>query len=177
MANQSEKEEKEESQLLLGINSVARGLEKDQVSLVVVCGEIRPLILIQHLPQLAFLRQVPFCVLPDSNTPFVLAKPLKFKSLIALAFKKSSSRYDDLINFIKGVIPPLHIPWLQNLQVRLHQGEEEETPPPTITAPTTTTRPTLTTASISTTSELSKLTTPVYYPLKTKAVGPKRKAL
>ena len=70
----------------IGLNEVTKGLERDTVSAVMVCRDVKPLQVIQHLPVLCKLRSTPLFPLVRSSA--ALAK-LFGAPVIALAVKKT----------------------------------------------------------------------------------------
>jgi ribosomal protein L7Ae-like RNA K-turn-binding protein len=99
-------------ELALGLNEVTRALEKGIARLVVVCRDVQPPVLVQHLPILAQQRDVPICLLPTS--PYTLAHLFGLRTLIAFAFKNvANSKYDELMKFISARTPTVEVEWLR----------------------------------------------------------------
>ncbi|XP_022107045.1 uncharacterized protein LOC110988102 [Acanthaster planci] len=111
------------SQLALGVNEVTRSLERGGLRLAVVCRSAQPALTTSHLMSLGATRDTPvLCLRGLSST---LAPILKLKVLLAVGFKKLTSddptAFDDLVNFIVAMTPPIDIPWLQYKELTLDQ--------------------------------------------------------
>ncbi|XP_033760097.1 ribonuclease P protein subunit p38-like isoform X1 [Pecten maximus] len=102
-------------QLLLGVNQVTRGLEKDEVRLVIVCRSAKPVIITQHLIGLASLRRCPAICINDLNK--AVGEAMNITSAVAVGFKKISkdadpSVFDDLVEFTTKHTPEITLAWL-----------------------------------------------------------------
>nr|XP_022336303.1 ribonuclease P protein subunit p38-like [Crassostrea virginica] len=80
---------KARKKICFGINEVTKGLEKDQLRLVLVCQSCKPEMLTQHLIGLAASRNCTASVI--SNLSLTLCPLLKLSSLMALGVKVSYS--------------------------------------------------------------------------------------
>jgi len=84
---QADQLKEKRSQLVLGVNSVSRELERDGLRAGIVCLSAKPAVLHRHLVMLASTRGVPFAGLRDfSKTVIPL---LGVKSALAVGFKVS----------------------------------------------------------------------------------------
>lgn len=82
---QADQLKEKRSQLVLGVNSVSRELERDGLRAGIVCLSAKPAVLHRHLVMLASTRGVPFAGLRDfSKTVIPL---LGVKSALAVGFK------------------------------------------------------------------------------------------
>ncbi|KAL6071133.1 Ribonuclease P protein subunit p38 [Balamuthia mandrillaris] len=77
----------------LGINAVTKALEKGRpLRLLVVCRDVKPPRLVQHLPSMAFVNDVPLCILgggggEDASSPSIhLGRCFGLRTVAALAF-------------------------------------------------------------------------------------------
>lgn len=111
-------------ELFIGINSVTRALEKDQVRVVVVSNKVTPTKVIQHFPILCALNNVALCRLNETTTN--LAKcfgNLGLKTVICFGFKKmnidAKSEWDEVCSYIIERLEPVHIDWLPQSDVLL----------------------------------------------------------
>jgi len=112
-----EKEQKKKlpPSMCFGINEVTRGLEREKLRLVIVCKDVQPLILIQHLPVLAKIKGVPLCPLSNSTAHF--AKLFGMRSIVAFGFKVHEDNstpdiFGLLVESIIAKVPPIGISWL-----------------------------------------------------------------
>lgn len=71
--------------ICFGINEVIKGLEKDQMRLVLACHSCKPEMLTQHMIGLAATRNCPATII--SNLSTTLCPILKISSLMALGIK------------------------------------------------------------------------------------------
>ena len=93
----------EMSTLVKGINAVTRGMEKNQLSFVVICGHARSQLL-QHLPVMASMKNVPLFSIPCTNRE--LGKKVGgIKSLACFGVRVKSSATNDsaVASFLKKV--------------------------------------------------------------------------
>ncbi|XP_021356342.1 ribonuclease P protein subunit p38-like isoform X2 [Mizuhopecten yessoensis] len=74
-------------QLLFGVNQVTRGLEKDEVRLVISCRSAQPVIITRHLIGLAALRKCPAICVSSLNKS--VSKVMNMTSAVAIGFKRS----------------------------------------------------------------------------------------
>ncbi|XP_069816753.1 ribonuclease P protein subunit p38 [Dendropsophus ebraccatus] len=107
--------------LAIGINEVTRALEKNTLSLVIVCKSAKPELITRHIIELSYSRGVPACQLPRLSES--LAPALGLNSLLALGFRKDSDVFQEQVEAIVPRVPPLHVPWLQGM---CREEEEEE---------------------------------------------------
>ncbi|XP_060063896.1 ribonuclease P protein subunit p38-like [Ylistrum balloti] len=102
-------------QLLFGVNQVTRGLEKDEVRLVMTCRSAQPVIITRHMIGLSSLRGCPAICINDLNKS--LCEVMNMTSAVAVAFKKKTetgdpSVFDDLVEFVVKNAPEITLPWL-----------------------------------------------------------------
>lgn len=124
-------------QLAIGINEVTKALERNELHLLLVCKSVRPNHMTNHLIALSATRGVPACQVPRLSQN--LSAPLGLKSVLALGFRRCSSRdeemFTDTIDAIKPKVPPLDVAWLQEpaltvppaILAGMEKEEEEET--------------------------------------------------
>lgn len=103
-------------EVIIGLNAVTRGLEKDELRLV-VCTKELPAKVLQHLPILCASRSVPLC--PLSVTSQDLAALLGasgIRTMICLGFKRvadgTNSPWNEVVDMIASKCPKIDIPWL-----------------------------------------------------------------
>jgi len=83
----------------IGLNAVARGLERGSFS-VIVCAKVRRGLLTRHLYVLAGIRKIPVCALSLNSTQ--LGNSLGVKSAIAVGFKaKEMNPFEGVANDLK----------------------------------------------------------------------------
>lgn len=70
---------------ILGINAVTRAIEKNTVALVILSKKVQSSIVIQHVPSLCYLANVPLCSLGCESSE--LGKILGLSRAIAIAIK------------------------------------------------------------------------------------------
>lgn len=70
---------------MLGLNAVTRGLEKGEISVVVVCKGPQHSFAISHLPYLCHMKKTP--LMPINDSPETFAKFFGLSHLLALGFK------------------------------------------------------------------------------------------
>ena len=113
-------------QLAIGINEVTKALERNQLRLVLVCKSVKPKHMTEHLIALSISREVPACQVAALSN--ILSEPLRLKSVLALGFRhckiKEEDHFLDLVTDIIPMVPPLHVPWLQDKAVP--SGTDEE---------------------------------------------------
>ncbi|XP_075684859.1 ribonuclease P protein subunit p38 isoform X2 [Rhinoderma darwinii] len=97
-------------QLAIGINEVTRALEKNDLSMVMVCKSAKPEMITKHIIELSFSREVPACQLPRLSEN--MAPALGLKSVLALGFRKNSDVFREQVEAITTRVPPLSVPWL-----------------------------------------------------------------
>ncbi|XP_022339459.2 uncharacterized protein LOC111134591 isoform X1 [Crassostrea virginica] len=107
--------------ICFGINEVTKGLEKDQLRLVLVCQSCKPEMLTQHLIGLAASRNCTVSVI--SNLSLTLCPLLKLSSLMALGVKKcdeseETTLFEEAVNFILSVIPQKTVPWMERVSIK-----------------------------------------------------------
>ncbi|XP_013400826.1 uncharacterized protein LOC106166727 [Lingula anatina] len=112
-----------QSSVYIGINRVTKGLERDEVSAVIVDRDV-PVMMTRHLMLLAATRDCPAVCL--SGLSSVIGPVVGMKSVAAISFKKSvqgaSTLYDDLVEFVSSHAPVLQVPWL----VKEEEEESED---------------------------------------------------
>ncbi|RXN30372.1 ribonuclease P subunit p38-like protein [Labeo rohita] len=96
-------------QLAIGINEVTKGLERNELSLVLVCNSVRPEHMTCHLIPLSKTRSVPACQVPTLSE--TLAELLGLKCVLALGFKRGTEAFEDVVRTITPVVPPLDVSW------------------------------------------------------------------
>ncbi|XP_048881172.1 ribonuclease P protein subunit p38 [Brienomyrus brachyistius] len=111
-------------QLAIGINEVTRGLEKNDLCLVLVCKSIRPAHMSAHLILLSRTRAVPACQVPRLSES--LAGPLGLKHVLALGVRRSAEAFSQAVAAIVPRVPPLHMAWLP-VQTAVRCAEAEAT--------------------------------------------------
>ncbi|XP_059363916.1 ribonuclease P protein subunit p38-like [Carassius carassius] len=97
-------------QLAVGINEVTRGLERNELSLVLVCNSVRPAHMTCHLIPLSKTRSVPACQVPSLSES--VAGLLGLKCVLALGFKRGAEVFEDVVREITRVVPPLKVAWI-----------------------------------------------------------------
>ncbi|KAM3613458.1 uncharacterized protein V6R79_000003 [Siganus canaliculatus] len=102
-------------QLAIGINEVTKGLERNELKLVLVCKSVKPQQMTNHLIALSATRGVPACQVPRLS--LTLSEPLGLKSVLALGFRQCASKDDevftDTVDAITPRVPLLDVAWLQ----------------------------------------------------------------
>lgn len=98
------------NELAIGINEVTKGLEKNELGLVLVCDSVKPAHMTSHLIPLSHTRSVPACQVPGLSAS--LAESLGLTSVLALGFKRHSSAFADTIAAIVPKVPPVGVAWL-----------------------------------------------------------------
>ncbi|EDO39991.1 predicted protein [Nematostella vectensis] len=107
-----EKQKEVRKYFVFGINGVTRALEKDQLSLTLVCRSIQPETMTHHLLLLGATRQTPILCLHQLSP--TLAPLLRLKRVSAIGFRKAEqSPFTALVEFIKEKVPPIEVPWLE----------------------------------------------------------------
>lgn len=96
-------------QLAIGINEVTKGLEKNELSLVLVCNSVVPSHMTCHLIPLSKTRSVPACQVPRLSE--TIAGLLGLKCVLALGFKRDAEEFADVVASITPVVPPLNVVW------------------------------------------------------------------
>ncbi|XP_016406238.1 ribonuclease P protein subunit p38-like isoform X2 [Sinocyclocheilus rhinocerous] len=97
-------------QLAIGINEVTKGLERNELSLVLVCNSVKPAHMTCHLIPLSKTRSVPACQVPSLSD--TLAGLLGLKCVLALGFRRGSEVFEDVVRAIPPVVPPLSVAWI-----------------------------------------------------------------
>lgn len=97
-------------QLAIGINEVTKGLERDELSLVLVCNSVKPAHMTCHLIPLSKTRSVPACQVPSLSD--TLAGLLGLKCVLALGFRRGTEVFEDVVRAITPVVPPLSVAWI-----------------------------------------------------------------
>ncbi|XP_051722328.1 ribonuclease P protein subunit p38 [Ctenopharyngodon idella] len=94
-------------QLAIGINEVTKGLERNELSLVLVCNSVRPAHMTWHLIPLSITRSVPACQVPDLSD--CLSGLLGLKCVLALGFKRDAEAFEDVVREITSLLMPLKV--------------------------------------------------------------------
>ncbi|XP_066501800.1 ribonuclease P protein subunit p38 [Hoplias malabaricus] len=97
-------------QLAIGINEVTKGLERNELSLVLVCSTVKPANMVSHLIPLSLTREVPACQVPELSV--TLSGILGVNSVLALGFRRESKDFTDTVQQIVPKIPPLRTAWV-----------------------------------------------------------------
>ncbi|XP_036414283.1 ribonuclease P protein subunit p38 [Colossoma macropomum] len=97
-------------QLALGINEVTKGLERDELSLVLVCSSAQPAHMTSHLIPLSKTRAVPACQVPELSAS--LSGVLGVSSVLALGFRRRTIDFADTVRQIAAKVPPLLVAWM-----------------------------------------------------------------
>lgn len=66
--------------------AVTKALEKNRLSVVVICKDVEPIKLVQHIPLLAYLHSTPLCVL-GGDASATLGAIFGIRSLIVFGIK------------------------------------------------------------------------------------------
>lgn len=97
-------------EVALGVNEVIRGLERDELSLVLVCGTARPPLLPRLLASLCASRAVSAAQLGALSA--AVAPLLGLRSVLALGVRRDAPRLAKAAELIGQRLPPLRAPWL-----------------------------------------------------------------
>lgn len=100
-------------QLAIGINEVTKGLERNDLSLVLVCNSVTPAHMTSHLIPLSKTRSVPACQVPGLSGS--LSELLGLKCVLALGFRRGSEEFEDTVRAITPVVPQLSVAWMQTV--------------------------------------------------------------
>jgi len=103
------------AELVIGLNSVTRALENDELRLVISTRDLSPSRVIQHLPVLCAMRQIPLC--PLSMTSQALAQLMgasEIRTVICFGFKRVEgvSVWDDIVSLVSSKSPAIDVPWI-----------------------------------------------------------------
>ncbi|XP_056330960.1 ribonuclease P protein subunit p38 [Danio aesculapii] len=98
-------------QLAIGINEVTKGLERNELSLVLVCNSVAPAHMTTHLIPLSKTRSVPACQVPGLSGS--LSELLGLKCVLALGFRRGSEEFEDTVRAITPMVPQLPVAWIQ----------------------------------------------------------------
>lgn len=109
-------------QLAIGINEVTKGLERNELCLVLVCNSVKPRHMTQHLIPLSKTRFVPACQVPRLSES--LAAVMGLKCLLALGFKREAPAFTDTIAAIVPNVPLLDVAWVPTPAVKAVGSEE-----------------------------------------------------
>lgn len=108
-------------QLAIGINEVTKALERNELKLVLVCKSVKPKHMTNHLIALSVTRGVSACQVPRLSQS--VSEPLGLKSVLALGFRRCSSKeeeiFTDTVDAIKPRVPLLDVAWLQSAAATL----------------------------------------------------------
>ncbi|KAL4617083.1 ribonuclease P protein subunit p38 [Arapaima gigas] len=94
-------------ELAIGINEVTRGLERNELSLVLVCKSVQPAHMTIHLIQLSASRAVPACQVPRLSE--TLSGPLGLRCVLALGIRKDAVVFSGAVGAIVPRVPPLQV--------------------------------------------------------------------
>ena len=94
---QADQLKEKRSQLVLGVNSVTRELERDGLRAGIVCLSAKPAVLHRHLVMLASTRGVPFAGLKDFSK--MVTPLLGVKSALAIGFKVRTSSCNMVVHY------------------------------------------------------------------------------
>ncbi|KAK3540936.1 hypothetical protein QTP86_005876 [Hemibagrus guttatus] len=108
--NQGWTDKRLRNELAIGINEVTKGLEKNELGLVLVCASVKPPHMTSHLISLSQTRSVPACQVPGLSAS--LAGPLGLTSVLALGFKRQGGAFADTISALTIKVPPLDVTWV-----------------------------------------------------------------
>ncbi|CAM9270277.1 unnamed protein product [Lampetra fluviatilis] len=97
-------------EVALGVNEVIRGLERDELSLVLVCGTARPPLLPRLLASLCASRAVSAAQLGALSA--AVAPLLGLRSVLALGVRRDAPKLAKAAEIIGRRLPPLRAPWL-----------------------------------------------------------------
>ncbi|XP_030640784.1 ribonuclease P protein subunit p38 [Chanos chanos] len=114
-------------QLAIGINEVTKGLERNELGLVLVCSSVKPSHMTRHFIPLSKTRSVPACQVPRLSDN--IAGLLGLKCVLALGFKRSSEAFADTVGAIAPKVPSLDVAWVPDsvkTQPVKHCQETEE---------------------------------------------------
>ncbi|XP_073702780.1 ribonuclease P protein subunit p38 [Garra rufa] len=112
-------------QLAIGINEVTKGLERNELSLVLVCNSVKPAHMTFHLIPLSKTRSVPACQVPSLSD--TLAVQLGLKCVLALGFKRGSEVFEDVVRTITPVVPPLNVSWIPTNSQKKAEKKQSDT--------------------------------------------------
>eukprot|EP01130_Rhizamoeba_saxonica_P001538 TRINITY_DN11381_c0_g1_i1.p1 TRINITY_DN11381_c0_g1~~TRINITY_DN11381_c0_g1_i1.p1 ORF type:complete len:182 (-),score=25.25 TRINITY_DN11381_c0_g1_i1:70-615(-) len=112
--HKTKKDSDEEYKPVFGVNSVTKAIENNELSVVVVCKQVTPPIVIQHLPVLCTLAEIP--IIPLNVNPYELGTILGFRSCIAIGFKKNDQTRENLLSLLIEKAPDMRVNWLQSSQ-------------------------------------------------------------
>uniref|UniRef100_A0A4W4E6I0 Ribosomal protein eL8/eL30/eS12/Gadd45 domain-containing protein n=1 Tax=Electrophorus electricus TaxID=8005 RepID=A0A4W4E6I0_ELEEL len=97
-------------QLAIGINEVTKGLERNELSLLMVCSSVKPSHMTSHLIPLSKTRSVPACQLPGLSK--TISGCLGLDSVLALGFKRGADKFADTVDAIAPKVPRLDVAWV-----------------------------------------------------------------
>ncbi|TRZ03079.1 hypothetical protein DNTS_029879 [Danionella cerebrum] len=98
------------NQLAIGINEVTKGLERNELNLVLVCSSVRPDHMTSHLIPLSKTRSVPACQVPGLSK--CLSESMGLKCVLALGFRRSGEAFEDTVSTITPLVPELPVAWI-----------------------------------------------------------------
>ncbi|KAI4891338.1 hypothetical protein NFI96_001889 [Prochilodus magdalenae] len=97
-------------QLAIGLNEVTKCLERNELSLVLVCSSATPAHMTSHLIPLSKTRGVPACQVHRLSEG--LSGLLGVGSVLALGFRRGGKDFADTVGQIAAKVPPLNVPWI-----------------------------------------------------------------
>ncbi|XP_063054705.1 ribonuclease P protein subunit p38 [Engraulis encrasicolus] len=113
---------KARKQLAIGINEVTKGLERNELCLVLVCNSVKPKHMTQHLIPLSKTRSVPACQVPRLSEN--LAAALGLKCVLALGFKRDAPAFKDTVSAIVPKVPSVDVSWLSTPEQKAGESLE-----------------------------------------------------
>lgn len=112
------------NQLAIGINEVTKGLEKNELLLVLVCKSAKPIMMTSHLILLSASRDIPAGQVPRLSE--TIGPVLGLTSILALGFKRNTDAFAEVAKVIIPRIPSLDVPWIaqcKNERTQVSEGK------------------------------------------------------
>lgn len=109
-------------ELAIGINEVTKGLERNELSLVLVCDSVRPAHVTAHLIPLSKTRSVPACQVPGLSSS--IGPSLGLSSVLALGFKRTADTFSETVTTLVPKMPPVGVAWGPKRTPGPEQSEE-----------------------------------------------------
>eukprot|EP00164_Ancoracysta_twista_P016917 GFYU01028613.1.p1 GENE.GFYU01028613.1~~GFYU01028613.1.p1 ORF type:complete len:207 (-),score=38.79 GFYU01028613.1:95-649(-) len=72
----------------VGVNATTRALERGDVSSVILCRDVKPQMLVTHIPTMCALKDVPLVVLSEAS--FLLGHLMGMRSIMCMGIKTSA---------------------------------------------------------------------------------------
>lgn len=106
------------ARLVCGLNEVTRGLERENLDIVVVCRDITPALLVSHIPVLCFAARAPLVIMPGDGTD--IGTVFGTKRVVTFAVRKRPeeevadpvSVAEVLLKGLRPMATTLDFPWL-----------------------------------------------------------------